>query len=182
MTTESVSGKALPSALADGSLDVGGNGFLVAIVKKTDSDDSIHLSQTGCSDWIEVPTKMIRSAKGVGTAICEGLNYPILLIELAETKDPFARVAYRLLSQMHTTQKGEPKKSGCACSTTEPIKSSARINLGQTRVGGLGQFGVGGDCTVEFRCYECTRCIPFTDACWTSTCCDITGGSCTGRV
>lgn len=44
--------------------------------------------------------------------------------------------------------------------------------------GGLGGGGLGIWCTGHWHCYPCTRCIPWTDVCWESTCCDLVGLDC----
>ena len=39
-----------------------------------------------------------------------------------------------------------------------------------------------GDCSFEFKCYPCTRCIPGTNICFESTCCDLVRIVCSGGV
>jgi hypothetical protein len=44
--------------------------------------------------------------------------------------------------------------------------------------GGLGGLGLA-RCRFVFKCYPCERCFPFTDVCFSSTCCDLSGFECT---
>jgi hypothetical protein len=158
--------------------------FFVGIIKPpNDKADSIQVSQIGIGEWIEVPTKMIASAKLVGIATSDGTRYQVALIKLNEPSDPFAKVAYRLLSQLGAIQRPVDGKKGdeCGCThasgqDTATAASIGRISLG----GGLGQFGgsLTLGCHFEFRCYDCTRCIPWTDICWSSTCCDLVSVDC----
>jgi hypothetical protein len=59
----------------------------------------------------------------------------------------------------------------------------ASMRSAAAATGGRGPGGIGlGDlpiwCTGHWSCYPCTRCIPFTDICWESTCCDLVGIDC----
>lgn len=56
--------------------------------------------------------------------------------------------------------------------------SSKRISQGPIGPGGGGGLGVGGGCRFEFKCYDCTRCFPFTDYCFNSTCCGLVAVDC----
>lgn len=196
MERKSVSGEELERALSEGTMDPANVGFVVGLVKNGDSEGEVQFSQIGCTEWISVPTKMIRSARAVGTASCGGTRYPLILIEFTPTKDPFAIVAYKLLSQLHTATKGGGSSLGgeaalkgdCGCSekssggTSMPASLMSAGNLRPSfGIGGLGRLGAGViECTIDFECSPCTRCIPWTGPCWSSTCCDIVGGSCTG--
>lgn len=146
--------------------------FIVAVTQKGESEDSIKVCQIGVDDWIDVPMKMIASAKIVGSASSEDSRYQVALIKLNEPTDPYAKFAYRLLSQLGIIKKGEKCQDG--------EKTSARLggNIG----GGLGVFGLGGNCHFEFQWYECECCIPWTDGCWSSTCCDLVKVDCTVEV
>src|SRR5262245_44495272 len=82
--------------------------FIVALVKQSDAADSLLVSQIGCTDWIELPVKMVAKTKVVGAAQCGTEKYQVALIMLAPTDDPFARVAYKLLEQLGTATRGRP--------------------------------------------------------------------------
>jgi hypothetical protein len=176
MKNKTVTGRELEGALIEERMDPANVGFLVGLVKKGDNAGEVQLSQTGCNDWISVPTKMIQSSKTVGNASCGKTRYPVVLIELSPAKDPYAIVAYKLLSQLHTATKGEKSSQEGDCSET-----SSEKRLTSRNIGGLGQFGLGinAGCGFRFECSDCTRCIPFTDTCWSSTCCDLVEVECT---
>ncbi len=161
--------------------------FIVALVKQSDTSDTLLVSQTGCTEWIELPMKMVAKIKLVGKADCGSERYPVALIFLAATDDPFARVAYKLLEQLGTATRGGrgagggQGSGGCGCkegSDPAPGRSARARNVDIGGLGGLGQFGISGGCTFHFVCYPCTRCIPWTDICWSSTCCDLVGVDC----
>src|SRR5688572_8631566 len=80
-----------------------GDGFIVGAIKKGDNKNIVQVSMTGLSEWIDMPVKMIESAKIVGDAISGAEHYPIALIKLRESDDLFAKVAYQLLAQIGTT-------------------------------------------------------------------------------
>lgn len=163
--------------------------FFVAVVQKGRNSDDIQVCQVGVGEWIDVPLEMIASAKIVGTASARGNRYQVALIRLNEPKDPFAKVAFRLLSQLGTIQREVVSKGECNCPGNDnksghssSTGSTARLARPTGLSGGLGKFGIGGNCHFEFRCYECTRCIPWTDVCWSSTCCDLVAVDCTIEV
>ena len=166
-----------------------GDGFVVAVIKKSDQDHMIHVSTVGPCDWIEMPVAMVESAKIVGTAVAGVVNYPIALIKLAEPDEKFARVAYQLLAQMGTIGGGSAKGGHCDCHGSKngghedddhaggdtaagSVSTRSRIGAG-IFTGGFGGLGIRLGCRFVFRCYDCTRCIPWTDYCWSSTCCDL---------
>ena len=163
--------------------------FFVAVIQKAKTSDSIQVCQVGIGEWIDVPLKMIASAKIVGTASTGGNRYQVALIKLNEPTDPLAKVAYKLLSQLGTIQRGVGSKAGCKCQGNDNKGESINSTYSTARIarptglgGGLGKFGIGGNCHFEFRCYDCTRCIPWTDVCWSSTCCDLVAVDCTIEV
>ncbi len=59
-----------------------------------------------------------------------------------------------------------------------PMQPGAAAAFGRGGLGGVGGGGLGIWCTGHWSCYPCTRCIPFTDYCWESTCCDLVGIDC----
>lgn len=176
MENKTVTGRELEGALIEERMDPANVGFLVGLVKKGNNAGEVQLSQIGCTEWISVPTKMIHSSKTVGHASCGKSRYPVVLIELSPAKDPFAMVAYKLLSQLHTATKGEKSSQKGDCSETSSEKQPKSRNIG-----GLGRFGLGinAECGFRFECSDCTRCIPWTSTCWPSTCCSLVEVECT---
>lgn len=161
---KTITGEELEKALLEKTMDSINRGYIVGLVKIGDNAGEVKLSQIGCTDWISVPVKMIHSSKTVGYASCGKCRYPVVLIELTPSNDPFAIVAYKLLTQLHTVTKREKSAQRC-----EDLKESYNI-------GGLGRFGglgITASCGFRFECSDCTRCIPWTDTCWSSTCCDL---------
>lgn len=164
--------------------------FFIALVQRGgDSEGALQVCQIGVGEWIEVPLAMMASAKIVGTASAEGRRYQVALIKLKEPADPYAKVAYKLLTQLGTISRRATTKGDCGCEGDAPEERATRTGYAASRIsqrdgliGGLGRFGIGGNCHFEFRCGPCTRCIPWTDVCWSSTCCDLVAVDCTIEV
>jgi hypothetical protein len=163
--------------------------FFVAVIQKSETNDFIQVCQIGVGDWIDVPVKMIASAKIVGSASANGNLYKVALIKLNEPIDPFAKVAYRLLSQLGTIPRQVNHNNDCCCkchkenrswssSSAQTVAQARNVSVHGGIGGGLGIFGIGGDCRFRFECYPCVRCIPWTDICWDSTCCDLVSVDC----
>lgn len=165
-----------------------GDGYIVAAVKTGEGDHAIHVSLVGLGEWIEMPVRMIESAKSVGTALAGADRYPVALIKLREPDDVFAKAAYQMLAQMSSVAHLPTEQEDCGCCgkkdahEDDDVSEGAIQRLSGGRAGGLsggfGGFGIGGKCRWEFRCYDCTRCIPWTNICWSSTCCDLVKVDC----
>lgn len=186
MTSDEILGEDIAEALEDGRLEPRSGALAVGVIRKSDSRDHVLFSQVGPADWIEIPTAMIRSARRVGALRHGGRTDPVVLLQLAPAQDPGAQVAYQLLNQLTSVPRPDPaekaspstSRSGCPCKD-EPSSSQggATFISRQIGAGGLGASPLGGGSlgiTIS-DCYPCTRCWPFTDDCWESTCYDIVG-------
>lgn len=159
-----------------------GESFFVAAIKE-DGRSSVSVCLVGIGEWVSVPLKMIEAAKIVGEAVAGSDRYPVALIKMREPDDPVAKIALQLLTQVNTITKAQSSGGGCGCGTkcggqgtTQNTESSAaRVRRTDTLgpfLPSSGTFGLG-KCRFQLRCYECERCVPWTDLCWTSTCCDL---------
>ena len=169
-----------------------GDGFIVAAVKEG-GDQALQVSLVGLGEWIEMPARMIESAKPVGTAIAQADRDTVALIKLREPDDVFAKAAYQMLAQVGSVGHRSEDRGECGCKTAghdheERESEQAMLTRSGARPGAVtglgvdpgffGGFGIGGKCRWEVRCYDCTRCIPWTNVCWKSTCCDLVKVDC----
>ncbi|ULC60420.1 hypothetical protein MBM09_05390 [Flaviramulus sp. BrNp1-15] len=158
--------------------------YFVAVIEKGTKEGVLKVCQNGLSEWINVPLDMIDKAKIVGTASGNGNEYKVALIKFKEPKDSLTKVAFQLLTQMHSAISTKASDKDCECNETKnnskDPNSKNETALRKGVLGGLGRFGGLGifGCEFQFKCYDCTRCIPFTDLCFPSTCCDLVAVKC----
>jgi hypothetical protein len=185
-------GQSLVAALKENSFEnITSNVGLTGMVKKSEKEDYISFTQSGCGTWVDLPVSMIEKAEFLEMRTCKDHAHPVMKVTLKHSGNPENEILLGLLQQ--TAQSVNSQKptqftspQGMVGNTlnnpfstpfnnqfnnpfNNPFNNqsnNARVQI--PRGGGLGWI----DC--NFKCSPCTRCIPGTNYCFPSDCCDLT--------
>jgi hypothetical protein len=98
MQDESFTGEALERALVNDELSQLGL-ELLGMVKASDQEGYVSFTGSGCEDWVDIPTQMIKKAERVGSSKCKDHSHPVFKLTLKEWKNAVAKVLSALLAQ-----------------------------------------------------------------------------------
>jgi hypothetical protein len=108
---------------------------LVGMVKKSEHEEHISFTSSGCEQWVDVPISLIEQAENVGHSQCKDHSHPLFRITFKEQKSPEARLFSALLVQLMSGKQG-------ARSSLGPMQSSPSAGLAPIqRRGPFGNYG-----------------------------------------
>ena len=99
MENPTLSGKELEKALLSGKLEKENNFEIIGMVKSSNEKGHISVTLSGCDNWLDLPTDMIKEAEKIGIRTCSDHSHVIMRITLNEPKNKESKMLLSLLSQ-----------------------------------------------------------------------------------
>lgn len=180
MKEKTFTGKTLESALNDKSFEqVRPDIQLVGMVKKSDKEGYVSFTQSGCGTWVDLPSTMIERAEFIENRTCKDHSHPVMKVVLKHSDNPEYEILLSLLQMTTNSSNSNTPRMSQPTNGNFPDGLPYKNTTMAKRIppGGFGRFGgikIGGGIDCDLVCYPCTRCIPGTNWCWESDCCDLT--------
>jgi hypothetical protein len=111
MSEDSFTGKELEEAL--GKDEFAHHGLeIFGMVKSSDEEGHISFTMSGCEDWADIPTDLIKHAQKIGSSRCKDHSHPVFILTLKEQQTPEGRALSALLEQRVSMQHAASTAAG----------------------------------------------------------------------